>query len=356
MSILILLFAATFFLSALCVYAVLHFARRRALFDHFDERKIHTENTPRLGGVGFISAYMAVVLTLTVAGFWKEPVTLSFGLVLAAMVIILVFGIWDDLKPLRARYKFGIQLFAALLIVLAGYGFRSITVPGVGVILNLGFWSYPLTILWIVGVINAINLIDGIDGLSGGLAFIILASYAAIFLFLGYEREFVLCTLLMAAVAGFLVFNAPFPRAKIFMGDTGSQFLGLFIAMIPFLENSQTFRGSVSLPFAAGLTLIPIFDTFAAIWRRTRDKRGIYEPDREHTHHKLLALGFHALGIDLALYSVQLCSSLCIVLALTVLPGYKLPLLLLAYGVISLFFTLLHFAYTHRVKDKQSKA
>jgi len=162
-------------------------------------------------------------------------ITANVGMVLAAMTLILIFGIWDDLKPLRARYKMGIQILAALLIVFSGYRFRSISASEFGLSVQLGLWSYPLTVLWIVGIINAINLIDGIDGLSGGLSFIILASYGFIFLFLGQQQEFILCLLLMAAITGFLVFNAPLPRAKIFMGDTGIQFLGLFIAIIPLM-------------------------------------------------------------------------------------------------------------------------
>lgn len=353
MSTLLLLFFATLLISALFVYLVLLFARRRALYDQIDERKVHTENTPRLGGIGFISAYMMVILALTLSGFWKDPVSLSFSLVLAAMVLILVFGIRDDLKPLRARYKLSIQLCAALLVVIAGYGFRRIGIPGITEPIQLGFLRYPLTILWIVGIINAINLIDGIDGLSGGLSLIILGSYAVIYTGIGHEQAVILCVLLMAAIAGFLLFNFPAPRAKIFMGDTGSQFLGFFIAIIPFLESPQILRSAVSLPYAAGLTLIPIFDTFAAIWRRTRDGRGIYEPDREHTHHKLLALGLRAIQIDGVLYGVQILSSACIVLAITIFPAWRLFLLLAAYSVVAAFFTLLHYAYTHKIKEKQ---
>jgi len=235
LSVLILLFGFTLALSTLFVFGVLRFAKKRSLFDQIDERKVHTEQIPRLGGVGFISAYMVVIFALTVLGFWGEQLSLSFSMVLAAMTLILIFGIWDDLKPLRARYKMGIQILAALLIVFSGYRFRSISASEFGLSVQLGLWSYPLTVLWIVGIINAINLIDGIDGLSGGLSFIILASYSFIFLFLGQQQEFILCLLLMAAITGFLVFNAPLPRAKIFMGDTGIQFLGLFIAIIPLM-------------------------------------------------------------------------------------------------------------------------
>lgn len=350
MSTYILIGFATLVLSALFMFLVLRFAHRKSLYDQIDERKVHTELTPRLGGVGFISAYMFVVLVLTVSGFWNESVNLSFGSVLLAMMLILVFGIWDDLKPLRARYKFGIQCLAALLIVVAGYGFRRLSLPELGWRLELGFIRYPLTILWIVGIINAINLIDGIDGLAGGLSFIILLCYSLIYLYLGDEQAFLLCVLLIAAIGGFLIFNAPVPRAKIFMGDTGSQFLGFFIAIIPFLESSKTESSAISLPFAAGITLIPIFDTFAAIWRRIRDGMKIYEPDRKHTHHKLLALGLNAIKIDLVLYTLQIVVGASIVLSLTVLQKYKTLLVVFAYGLVSVFFTILHFMYFYKTK------
>jgi len=119
LSVLILLFGFTLALSTLFVFGVLRFAKKRSLFDQIDERKVHTEQIPRLGGVGFISAYMVVIFALTVLGFWGEQLSLSFSMVLAAMTLILIFGIWDDLKPLRARYKMGIQILAALLMELS---------------------------------------------------------------------------------------------------------------------------------------------------------------------------------------------------------------------------------------------
>jgi len=271
------------------------------------------------------------------------------------MVLILVFGIWDDLKPLRARYKFGIQVLAAILVSVAGYRFTRITFGTNEFSLVLGWFSWPLTILWIVGIINAINLIDGVDGLSGGISIIILLSYSLVYSYYGNIHAAALSLLLVAAILGFLVFNFPAPQAKIFMGDTGSQFLGFFIALIPLMETPSLGYSRVALPYAAGLTLFPIFDTFAAIWRRTRDSKKIYEPDREHTHHKLLALGLSSLQIDLVLYSVQLVSGALITLALTVLKAWRIPLLIAAYLVVAAFFTILHFAYRNRVKMGNGK-
>lgn len=343
------LWAATFVLSMAMVYLIIKLAHRFSWYDHIDERKIHTGQVPRLGGVAFIPAYLAVIIVLTFTGIWKEQVTLSFLLVLLAMLIIVIFGIWDDFNPLRARYKALVQFAAAVLVVLAGYRFTSLGLPWLGGQLDLGALGYILSLIWIVGIINAINLIDGVDGLAGGISVIILLSYAFIYAYYGNMQAVTLCLLLVAAIGGFLVFNAPFPQAKVFMGDTGSQFLGFFIALVPLLGSGHA-KGAfgVSLPFAAALTLIPIFDTFAAMWRRIRDGRSIYTPDREHTHHKLINLGLSSLQIDGLLYGVQIFIGLQIVLAETVLRQYRYGLLVGAYFCGAAFFTGLHYVHKRR--------
>lgn len=240
MSSYLLFYGLTFALAALFVYLVLIISRKNALYDHIDERKIHTGKIPRLGGVGFIPAYVMMVLLLSLFGVWNHDTSLSFVLVIIAIVLILVFGIWDDLKPLRARYKFGVQILAAFLVTAAGYRFIRITFGASNLALTLGWFSWPLTILWIVGVINAINLIDGVDGLSGGVSIIILVSYSIVYFYNGNTYAASLSLLLTSAILGFLLFNFPLPQAKIFMGDTGSQFLGFFIALIPLQRFPQS--------------------------------------------------------------------------------------------------------------------
>ncbi|AEJ18664.1 glycosyl transferase family protein [Gracilinema caldarium] len=122
---LVLLFAVTLLFSAILVRFIIKAAHRFSWYDHIDERKVHTGQVPRLGGVAFIPAYLIVIIILTLTGIWKEQVTGSFVLVLVAMVFIVVFGIWDDFKPLRAQYKALVQLVAAILVVAAGYRFSA---------------------------------------------------------------------------------------------------------------------------------------------------------------------------------------------------------------------------------------
>ncbi|MCX7655725.1 MAG: undecaprenyl/decaprenyl-phosphate alpha-N-acetylglucosaminyl 1-phosphate transferase [Treponemataceae bacterium] len=353
MGFILILMVATWGLSLCFVWCILRFSQKKGWFDHHDERKIHQGQIPRLGGVGFITAYVGMVVILLLSGFWKEGSQgISFFFVLAAMLLILIFGMWDDFKPLRARYKFIIQGLAALLVVLAGYRFQRLSFPEIGLIFQFGWLSYPLTFIWIIGIINAINLIDGIDGLAGGISVIILSWYTLIYYAMKNTQAWQLSLLLIGALMGFLCFNFPLPRAQIFMGDTGSQFLGFFIALLPIWDTVRWGISPISLPYAAGLTLIPILDTFAAIWRRVRDKRGIYEPDREHTHHKLLALGYTPLQVDGILYALQFVSGLFITLSLTIAKAFRVSLVLTAYGIVAAFFVLLHYAYTHRIKCK----
>jgi UDP-GlcNAc:undecaprenyl-phosphate GlcNAc-1-phosphate transferase len=141
---LLLLCGLTLLLSATMVYLIIKAAHRFSWYDHIDERKVHTGQIPRLGGVAFIPAYLIVIIILTLTGIWKEQVTSSFVLVLAAMVFIVVFGIWDDFKPLRARYKALVQFVAAILVVAAGYRFTALGLPWGATQLNLGLWLYTL--------------------------------------------------------------------------------------------------------------------------------------------------------------------------------------------------------------------
>jgi len=316
-------------------------AHQRSWFDHHDQRKIHSGEIPRLGGIGFAGAFILVALVLTVSNF-----TESFGIriipALIAMPLILIFGVVDDFKPLRPRNKLLVQSVAAVLVLSAGYTFHRLSFAPLGLRIEFGFAGYPLTFLWIVGVTNALNLIDGVDGLAGGVSAIISITLAAIFAAKGNADASLLCVALAAAIGGFLVFNAPFPQAKIFMGDGGSQFLGFTLAFLPLLDDGAG-GASLPIPFAAALLLIPIFDTFAAIWRRKRDGRRIDSPDRAHMHHKLMNMGFDARGVDAVVYTLQVALGVLVYVSV-VTPGISAIFLLgAAYAIALAFFTAIHF-------------
>jgi UDP-GlcNAc:undecaprenyl-phosphate GlcNAc-1-phosphate transferase len=229
---------------------------------------------------------------------------------------------------------------AGVLVILPDFTFRRLFFFDIGPLGELNWLRYPLSLLWMVGLSNAVNFIDGVDGLAGGISTLAALSYALIFgSFFNNGSTVLLCLCLAAVLGGFLVFNLPLPGARIFMGDGGSQFLGFMLAFLPLIDTN-----SLPLPYAAVLLSIPIFDTFAAIWRRLRDHKRIDSPDRLHVHHKLMNLGLGTRGVDGVLYTLQIV--LGILVFLSVQQAEK-PLSLIflgaAYAVSVGFFTAIHF-------------
>lgn len=330
------------FLLSLCFVAfVLYVSRKRSWFDHHDERKIHTGQVPRLGGIGFATAF--VIVTAATMAIDQVP---SLGPrlipVLFAFPLVLAFGVVDDFRSLRPRYKLLVQSGAAIIVMAAGFTFRSIDFSTMGFNLDLGLFRFPLTFLWIVGITNALNFIDGVDGLAGGVSALAALGYAAIFAAAGNEKTAILCLALAAAVGGFLVFNAPFPKARIFMGDGGSQFLGFTLALLPLLDDGVG-QAILPLPFAAAILLIPGLDMLAAIWRRTRDGRRIDSPDKAHMHHKLMSLGLGALGVDALFWGLQVMLGVLVFISRKSAGVMALAFLLTAYILACAFFIVIHY-------------
>jgi UDP-GlcNAc:undecaprenyl-phosphate GlcNAc-1-phosphate transferase len=314
-----------------------------------------------LGGVGFALAFTCAYFAITfvfprisaqlIPGAAIRP---SLLFPLAAMILILASGVFDDFKPMAPRHKLILQIIAASLVVVPGYTFHSIIFTDLGILGELNWLRYPLTAFWIVGLSNAVNLIDGVDGLAGGVSALAAVFFAVIFSSIaGIGSVMVLiCLCLGAALAGFLVFNLPFPRAKIFMGDGGSQFLGFVLALLP-LINAGEEPIRFPLLYAAALLAIPIFDTFAALWRRGRDRRRIDDPDKLHIHHKLMNLGFNARGVDGILYALQIALGILVCLSLRYRGIHALILLGTAYVAAVGFFIVIHFVNLHVIRKRE---
>jgi UDP-GlcNAc:undecaprenyl-phosphate GlcNAc-1-phosphate transferase len=352
-----IMIGASFVISCVIVAQVIVLSHKKAWYDSIDDRKIHTGDVPRLGGVGFASAFICAcfVIAFVIPRLPAQPgsgsaIRLSFLFPLTAMILIFVAGVFDDFKPMAPRYKLLIQIIAAFLVVVPGYTFHSILFIDLGILGELNWLRYPLTAVWIVGLTNAVNLIDGVDGLAGGVSALAAVFFAFIFSFVGGGSVMVLmCLCLGAALAGFLVFNMPFPNAKIFMGDGGSQFLGFVLSLLPLINAGEEPKG-FPLLYAAALLAIPIFDTFAAIWRRIRDRRRIDDPDKLHIHHKLMNLGFNARRVDGALYVLQIALGVLVCQSLRFRGIRSLILLAAAYIVAAGFFITIHFVNLHAVR------
>jgi UDP-GlcNAc:undecaprenyl-phosphate GlcNAc-1-phosphate transferase len=264
-----------------------------------DNRRVHTVPIPRLGGIAIFIGFMAAVLVT----FKMDTRLMS---VLAGAAIIVTMGYFDDIKPLPAKVKLLVQIIAAVVVMYGGVLVVRVTNPMFLIFGNpnqyieLGMWSYPLTLVWIVGVTNAINLIDGLDGLAAGVSTI--SALAAVAIFVGQDYIAMLAAILAGATIGFLPYN--FNPAKIFMGDTGSLFLGYMLAVLSIMGVlKSTAALSIMVPILAiGL---PIFDTFMAIVRRALSGKSLMEADKGHLHHKLLDIGLSQKQAVLTLYSIS---------------------------------------------------
>lgn len=294
-----------FLLNLVLMPAIIRVAHKNGWFDTRSKRKIHTEDIPRVGGVGlFVAFLLAATVGLFVLSILEGNGSFAhfaaFVPVLVGVSMMHVVGLVDDFKNLRAIRKLVIQLLAGTFVAISPYRLTGIEIPFTDFVIRFGVFSYPATVIWVVSIANAFNLIDGVDGLAGGVAAI-----AGIFMVvIGVSTQqwavTIVAATLVGASVGFLVYN--FPPAKIFMGDSGSLLLGSILAVVPLLTR-DTFQSASNTVAIVTLILIPIFDTIAAIIRRVRDGQPISQPDRKHLHHKLLDMNFGSWSILAVVYT-----------------------------------------------------
>lgn len=285
--------------------------------DHPDARKVHTTPIPRLGGVAifFGFAISIAVIELIVAGPLFPRTGPFMGLFVGASLIFLL-GIVDDLRPLPASLKLVVQVVAAGVAVALGVRIEVLSNPMGGMIILPMAWSVGLTIFWLVGITNTINLIDGLDGLAGGVT-LIAASTTALIAFQTKQPALALLALaLVGATVGFLRYN--WNPAKIFMGDSGSLFLGFALAAISVIGLLKV-AATAALLVPILILGVPIFDTAFAIVRRAIQRRPIFSPDRGHLHHRLLGLGFSQRRAVVIIYAI------CLLLGGTALTLFDIP-------------------------------
>ena len=296
-------------LNLVVIPTILRLAHRFKWYDLPDHRKIHTGLIPRLGGPGMYLSFLCVALltpilvTLITGGTVTVGYTLRFIALFLGVSLIQAIGLIDDFRPIKALLKFFLQMLAAIIVTAGGFLIRSVTLPYLGS-LGLGLFAYPITVLWLVGISNAINLIDGMDGLAGGISAFAALSMGIIALIQGSTVTSVLCFALFGAILGFLVFN--FPPAKIFMGDSGSLFLGFCLAVFPLVGGISKVSAFGTLLVPVTLLTIPILDISTSVIRRLRNKVSIIHPDKEHIHHKLLDMGLNQRQILWVLYGFSL--------------------------------------------------
>lgn len=263
--------------------------------DKPNARKVHTKIMPRMGGLGIYLAYIIVVLA-------TQKMNMQLAGLLLGSTILVVLGIFDDMKDLNAKFKLLIQILAAVIVMAFGVRIEFMTNVFGGEAIYLDILSLPITLLWIVGITNAINLIDGLDGLAGGIATIAALSMAVVGWIYGQYLMASMAIILAGATMGFLRYN--FHPAKVFMGDTGSLFLGFNLSVLAIMgvAKSVTF---ISLAAPVLVLGVPIFDTFFAILRRKMNHKPIFAADKEHLHHRLLGMGFSHRKTVLIIYAIS---------------------------------------------------
>ncbi len=266
--------------------------------DYPKDRGVHKKPMPRMGGVAIVLGFLVTVLMIN---FFDRSMNQKqlIGFLVGA-IIIAALGVWDDMKNLPAKLKFCVQIVAALIVIFSGTKIEIVLWP---VTTTLQALSIPITLIWIVGVTNAVNLIDGLDGLAAGVTGIAALSLMVLCIFTGTTTAVVLTAALAGACLGFLPRN--FNPAEIFMGDTGSTFLGFVLAVTSILG---VFKGYALLALSVSVLCIglPIFDTIFAMLRRMAKHQPIMQADRGHLHHRLIDRGCSQKQAVLIMYGISL--------------------------------------------------
>lgn len=294
---------AAFIASILFTPLVKRLAFRIGAVDKPNYRKVHAKIMPRIGGLAIFLAFLVGVLVLL-------PTNEAMIPILIGAFIIIITGVLDDMLEISAKAKFLGQTVAAAVIIFYGHiEIDFINLPFGGVV-DFGYLSIPLTLIWIVGITNAINLIDGLDGLAAGVSTIALVTLAAMAFIMGNTFVLVMATVLAVSTIGFLFYN--FHPAKIFMGDTGALFLGFMISVLALLGFKNVTFVSLVIPIV--MLGVPISDTFFAIVRRLLNKQPPFQPDKSHLHHRLLSIGFTHRQTVIIIYGIAIMFGLAAVI------------------------------------------
>lgn len=313
---------------------------RKRLFDYADERKVHTGIVPRLGGVAFVpSIFISLSFVIGLSELLEggkphedffDVLQVTFGI--CAILLLYFEGIMDDLVGLGYRVKFIFQNIAAALVVVSGVWLNDL--HGLFGIHELSpFIGMPLTLLILVYLINAINLIDGIDGLASGLSIVASFFFGVMFIYIGQWGCAALAFATFGTLCPFFYYNV-FGNAdrcrKIFMGDTGSQCIGLLLGYLAVSLSKRdplsvnNIDGSIIVAFS--MLIVPAFDVIRVMIHRARLGKNMFTPDKSHIHHKLLALG---IPHKAAMVSILMVSMFFVVLNFVLLPYLNINIILL---------------------------
>ena len=323
-------FALSVFCAGVLIPQILLISFRRSLFDVPDERKIHQGVVPRLGGIAFKPVvFFSVILALGISmllGYGQfldtvgnEGRPLAFGF--CTIMMLYLVGMADDLIGIRYSAKFVVQIICGLLVIAGGLWINDL--HGLLFIHSLPEWiGYPVTLFAVIFIINAVNLIDGIDGLASGLCGVAMLFYGLVFFIIGEYIYALLAFATLGVLVPFFYYNVfgdPAKKKKIFMGDTGSLTIGMMTCILSLkLLNGFPINPSVQQPnpllLAYSPLIIPCFDVVRVYLHRVRNGKNPFLPDKNHIHHKLLAIGMRQRVAMITIVSVSVLFTLCNIL------------------------------------------
>jgi UDP-N-acetylmuramyl pentapeptide phosphotransferase/UDP-N-acetylglucosamine-1-phosphate transferase len=306
-------FIIAFYTSYKIIPVVIRIAHLKNLVDEPNNRTSHKKAVPTLGGVGIFIGF--AVASLLLASYYFVP---EFNSLLLGMLVLFFLGIKDDILDLSAKKKLVGQVLVAFLITFLG-DVRLTSFEGILGIYDIPYWtSILLSVFIFIALINAVNLIDGIDGLASGFGILSSTFFGLDFYILGHFAWAMLCFAMTGALFAFLLYNVFGKTNKIFMGDTGSLVLGLFIttAALKFISINAVNNGPFSINFAPALAIsvlaLPVFDTLRVFTIRIANGQSPFHPDKRHIHHLMLRLGFShkastaiLLGVNTAIIGIS---------------------------------------------------
>ena len=321
-------FILSMLIAAVATPAVVLLAKRLGAMDKPGGRKTHSKATPRLGGLavslGFLVPLVAIWFLGNHISILLHGDSFRLLMVLAAAMIVLALGVLDDLRAVKAKHKLLVEIMIALVLCSLNIRITQLHIPG-GFEINLGWWGWPLTVIWIVGITNAANLIDGLDGLAAGIAAIACAPIAVLAIAGGQMLAAFVMLSLLGALLGFLIYN--FNPAKIFLGDSGSLFVGFLLASV---SVHCSVKSTLAVGIAAPLLAlgVPLFDTLGSIIRRFLERRSVFCPDSGHLHHRLIRLGLTQRRAVLLMYTATLITTAAGIIMMFSRQSSEVPLFL----------------------------
>jgi len=308
----VLFFSMALLLSLLLTPLWKRIAEKLGIVDKPNERKMHTVPVPVCGGVAIFASFFAALASAvffyssTGQVFTSRDLTITLALAIGGTLTLIV-GLIDDIRNMPPRVKLMCQILIILFIIPFGVSITFLSNPAGGIFYLPRWLSILVTLFWIAGIMNAVNLLDGLDGLLAGVSAISATVFLVVALMKGQFFIALVMAILAGATLGFLRYN--FNPAQLFMGDTGSLFLGIVFAILSVVGALKS-TTTVALFVPVCIMGLPILDTLWAIIRRAKNRQPIFKADKGHIHHRLLSLGLHQRYVVLIIYGINICFGL----------------------------------------------